>query len=550
MADCSDDLRDELENQYCPPVDSALFAAIVTDFDLGNPHQVRSLRETLDSIKELAMQQENLPFDPSGTANHHLDVADLGANSSARTSSPGQDTLPTNTDSTSQASHLLADENNTKGSNLQNPSRTAYTVAADGSIQLVGGSDEDKVNMLVEMFPDLSSFNIEQSLKKSGGDIDKSMDILLNLSFFDQAQTDEDCVVIPKGLDGFLDGNPDIGRQKGRKKKRNKNHKVAFGPASSSEDAPVTNLWETGKTDVEFICSRTPDLSRHRVASAYTANNRSLSATIKALAVEDAPKDVGEIEDDPVVQSQMIELAGDYPNLPQTTLVGLLRITRNMISAANELAAEMIRHPSAVSVSELVKITVPKLNLDDEAAVVDTRGRAKENVRSTLDYEDEQVVANTYFAARSVANMQAAQAARKAKSDPLYGGASQYYREVAQQQRELAMQHLSAASERLVDRQSSNGDLDLHGCQVPHAIRISRERVDAWWDGLGDTKYVRGGGKHVHGGFKIITGVGLHSRDGTSRLGPAVSKALISDGWRVEIGRGFLTVIGVDRRWK
>jgi hypothetical protein len=33
-----------------------------------------------------------------------------------------------------------------------------------------------------------------------------------------------------------------------------------------------------------------------------------------------------------------------------------------------------------------------------------------------------------------------------------------------------------------------------------------------------------------------------------SRLGPAVSKALISDGWRVEIGRGFVTVVGAARR--
>lgn len=535
----------ELEKEYCPPVDSALFAAITTDFDLTNPDEVKSLRETLDSIKELAIQQEGLPFDPSGTANDHLDVADTGASSSAT----GQGTLLTHSDGTSQESHFFLDGSDTRSSKSQTTCHSTYTIAADGSVQLIGGSDQDKVNLLLDMFPDISPFNVEQSLKKSNGDIDKSMDILLNLSFFDQAKTDEDQVVIPKGLDGFMAEIPDIGRQKGRKKKRNKNNKVSFVPTLPTDDPPATNKWETGQADVEFICSRTPDLPRHKVASAYTANNRSLSATIKALALAHAVDDISEAELAPVLQSQLDELVGDYPNVSQATLVGLLRITRNMISAANELAAEMIHQPSDISVSDLIKITAPKLNLDDEADDVHTPSpQNKENFRSALDYKSEQAAANVYFAAKSTANMQAAQAARKAKSDPLYGGASHYYREVAQQNRELAMRHLSAASERLVDSQSSNGDVDLHGCQVPQAIRIARERAEAWWDGLGDTKHVRGGGKHVHGGFKIITGVGLHSRDGKSRLGPAVSKALISDGWRVEVGRGFVTVVGVARR--
>lgn len=503
---------------------------------------------TLDSIRDLAVQQEDLPFDPSGTANDPLDVVDTGA-SSARPSSAGQETLPTHTDSTSQESCHFLDKSDTRSSRSQTASHSTYTIAADGSVQLVGGSDQEKVDVLLKMFPDISPFNVEQSLKKSNGDMDKSIDTLLNLTFFDQTKNDEDYVAIPKGLEGFMDEVPDIGRQKGRKKKRNKNNKVSFSPTSPNDEVPATNKWETGKTDVDFICSRTPGLPHHKVASAYNANNRSLSATIRALADAHTVKDISEIDDDPVMQSQLNELVGDYSNVSQTTLVGLLQITQNMMSAATELAAEMIRQPTAISVSELIKITAPKLNLDDEEDVADTQSRpGKENLHSTLDYASSQAAADAAFAAKSLANAQAAQAARKAKSDPLYGGVSQYYREVAQKNRELAMRHLSAASERLVDEQSTNGDVDLHGCQVSQAVRIARERVAAWWDALGDTKYVRGGGKHAHGGFKIITGVGLHSRDGKSRLGPAVSKALISDGWRVEIGRGFVTVVGATRR--
>lgn len=49
---------------------STLFAAMTTNFDLMNPDKVKSLRETLESIKEvkeLAIQQESYLFNPSGS---------------------------------------------------------------------------------------------------------------------------------------------------------------------------------------------------------------------------------------------------------------------------------------------------------------------------------------------------------------------------------------------------------------------------------------------------------------------------------------------------
>ncbi|EPS33984.1 hypothetical protein PDE_08946 [Penicillium oxalicum 114-2] len=536
---------DKLEQEYCPPVDSALLAALALDFDLDNPDDVKALRETLDSIKESALQEESLAFDPSGTANDHLDFPDT-----VGTSSAGHDSFPTHTPSTSQESQNPLDGSESRSSKSRDVSQPMYTLAADGSLQFVGGTGEGKVSLLQEMFPDISKFNIEQGLKKSNGDVDKAMDMLLNLSFFYQGHLDDSGVAIPKGLDGFMDETPDIGRQKPRKKKNKKKSKVLFdSDAASGENELAPNHWQKSKDDVDFIHSRTPDLPRSTVASTYTQNNRSLPATIKSLADAHSVADINEIREDSVVQSQLDELASDFPNVAQPTLVGLLRITRNIFSAANELATEMIRQKPAFSVSDLIKITAPKLNLEDEEdepTVAPTRPAG--GSQGAGDYDREQAAASAYFTAKSVANAQAAQAARKAKSDPLYGGASHYYREVAQRNRELAMQHLAAASERLVDMQSSQGDLDLHGCQVAQAVRISRERVEAWWDGLGDTKHIRGGGRHAHNGFKIITGVGLHSHDGKSRLGPAVSKALMSDGWRVEIGRGFVTVIGAARR--
>lgn len=507
----------------------------------------------MDAIRESALEQEGLPFDPSGTATSALVDDNCGGSQPPLATSPnsspnGDDTTQTRTNTTGMTSPLLSSNGGSHAARSKENSRAAYTVTSDGSVEFSGATSDENVNVLREMFPNVSRLDIEQNLKKSGGDPTKTMDVLLNLAFFDETQATQgdDHITVPKSIDGFLFENGDIGRHKGRKKKQ-KSQKLNLGAKGPWTDAPAPNKWENGRADIAYICSRTPDLSEPKVASIYHANGMKLSAAIRAIAAANAPKHVSEIDDDPVMLTQMAELSGSFPHLSATTLVGLLRVTNNMPSAANDLATVMSRQSSLSDVVDAIKFTAAPLDLDDDEHTSGRRSRREETTVNGLDYEEAHAAAEAHFAAGSAAYQQAAQAARRAKSNPLYGGASAYYREMGQEYRARAMQQLGVASDRLVDRQSTNCDLDLHGVTVPNAIRIARERVSAWWNSLGDTKYVRGGGKHVHGGFKIVTGIGNHSHDGTSRLGPAVSRMLMQEGWRVEIDRGFLTVTGVAR---
>ncbi|KAJ5899558.1 hypothetical protein N7495_004302 [Penicillium taxi] len=536
MENSSNNLWAELEKAYCPPVDSALFAAVASDFDLSDPESVKQFREVLDSIKGLAVQQENLPFDPSGTANNNVaDEGDFGEMLS--------DGIPTQTDMTSTPS-LLISESGGNSSRDGSKSRFTYTVMADGSLELIGATYDDKVDSLLQMFPSVSRLNVEQTLKKSNLDIDKSMDILLNLAFFDESQkAEDDCqIFMPKGIDGFVETNG-TGRA-ARKKKRKKGYKPPLQGASP-DDIPIFNKWETGKADIEFICSRAPNLLQEKVKSAYHANGMFLPATIRAMALANVPKEPHDLDEDSVMSTQLAELSQKYPSISTTTLVGLLAITDNMISATEDLAAVMVQQPQS-SLNDIIKFTAAPIELGNEEET--STHQSHQNEAFGVNYEQARATADAHFAAGLAAYQQAGQAARRAKSNHLYSGAAAVYRQRGQEYRELGMKHLSIASDRLVDGQSSNCDLDLHGVTVANATRITRDRVDAWWDGLGDTKHVRGGGKHVHGGFKIVTGVGNHSHDGTSRLGPAVSKMLMQEGWRVEVNRGFLLVLGKARR--
>ena len=83
----------------------------------------------------------------------------------------------------------------------------------------------------------------------------------------------------------------------------------------------------------------------------------------------------------------------------------------------------------------------------------------------------------------------------------------------------------------------------MHGVDVLNGVRIARERTQGWWEALGESKVNgRVGAGDRSTGFNVIVGKGTHSEGGKGKLGPAVSKALRSDGWKIE-GAGAVIVV-------
>ncbi|KAL1985974.1 hypothetical protein VTN96DRAFT_7109 [Rasamsonia emersonii] len=563
MADRTDGFLHDLEKQYCPPLDPALFSAIVSDFDLADPENVKQLHDTLDALKVTAEEQQDLPFDPSGTGG--LGVAGvLDPDGISEPSTSRNDTLGSReTDITSLKSDLsslgIEQKDTKKGTNNDRRSsphgQASYIVGSNGSLSLTGMTVEEKTAYLTEMFPSVDAFTIKHTLTKCDNDVDRSMDVLLNLAFFEeQGPTDDGLKVsIPKGIDGFAEGSSGVnGKKKGKNRKTKVNNALTSPSspdsvvASPQSETVVANKWDAGKKDVEFICSRTfPVLQKETVASAYHSNGASLSATIHFLATSHAPKDDASRSDDPVTVAQVAELAQEFPTIPATTLEGLLKITRNSISAANELAAAMTVQPSAPQLSDLIRINAPSPVTEQQEKSVTVKPPASPRIAS--DYDSAQSAARAHLTAGADAFAKASAAYRRSKSDRLMGGAAAYYSAVGRDHIEKAKREASAAADALVDSQSTSDVLDLHGVSVQDAVRIASARVSQWWDSLGDSKYGPGGGAARYP-YRIVTGVGRHSRDGTSRLGPAVGKMLAREGWRVEVGEGVLTVTGMVRR--
>lgn len=138
---------------------------------------------------------------------------------------------------------------------------------------------------------------------------------------------------------------------------------------------------------------------------------------------------------------------------------------------------------------------------------------------------------------------------RKSRSDRLMGGAASYYSQLGREHASATRRYMSSAADSLVDSSSSASQIDLHGVTVQDAVRISRTRAAQWWAALAEDKINgRVGAQRRADGFKIITGKGTHSEGGRGKLGPAVSQALIADGWRIEQDSGAVTVKGKSRK--
>ncbi|KAK2761738.1 hypothetical protein FQN54_001566 [Arachnomyces sp. PD_36] len=564
MDDAGQGLVDDLEKKYCPPLDPALFTAIVSDYDLSDSDNIQQLRDTLDQLKVSAAEQEHLIFDPSATSGGTNQLSDGDFASDPSPSQNGtQQSLETDiTSLESNLSSLDLDYNEGEwrdsgpGTGLERTlGQSSPNKAHMRGLERM--TAQDKITYLKEMFSSVDHYTITHTLRKCGEDVDRSMDVLLNIAFFENqnGEDKDEKVSIPRGVEGFTasSSNAGRGRRKG-KNKRNTSQQQRLRPLNSSRSSSQSdgvgseNKWEKGKKDVDYICSRT-SLSAKVVSSTYHLNGASLPATIHSFASSEAEKVSDDMLAQPVMVTQIAELSQDFNTIPPTKLAGLLILSRNSISAAKELAEVMVSNPVLLSPNIVPANTRPN------PQAIDTPIRRTPNSISTptptrsrtMDYSTARNIADSHMLAGQSAFTKASAAYRRGKSDHLMGGAAGYYSALGREHLETAKRESAMAADILVNSQSTSRQLDLHGVSVQDAVRIASAKVSEWWESLGDSKYVLGGANTAREGYHIITGVGRHSRDGTSRLGPAVARMLAREGWKVEVGRGNLSVTGLAR---
>jgi hypothetical protein len=552
-----DDPLAKLEAEYCPPLDSALLSAIVSDYDLASEEGLATARATLDLLKESALIEEAADFDPSGTG---------GYNQPESGRSPGHEETGTETGaSQSHETDATSLSNGLSSLDLEEKGKIASQIGAQdvGKAEDLDALDEDvKVMLLRELFGEhATKYSIQHTLRKCNGKWNAAMEELLNHVYFGEAEDSEDGGKLrTKGIDGFSEDNVvKRGRKtkaKGQKLRAMEERRAASLPTSPEDSqGPAANKWQTAKEDVNFIAIHT-NLEVSVVKSTYNEQGAKVPQTINALIKQTMEETKKVVTDDETVQNNARELGRDFPSIAPNYLAALIRLTYPSTSSAHELAKALVARPkepaSAGGIQVVPMYARPTIaDIDPESSPRKARSANTSHPSSLASPEDPTVAlrGNAYAAARAQAFAQASAAHRRAGSDRLMGGAAAYYSQLGRDLSAMAFGASADAADSLAARQSSATQLDLHGIDVLNGVRIAQERVEAWWSGLGESRVNgRTGADDRGAGFRIVVGAGTHSVGGKGKLGPAVSKALKSEGWRVEPAGAVIVVKGKQRR--
>ncbi|KAF2848629.1 hypothetical protein T440DRAFT_428244 [Plenodomus tracheiphilus IPT5] len=532
-----EDLR-ILEQEYCPPIDPSLISAIYSDY-VGQEDAISSVRALLSSLKDSAAEEQLTDFEPSGFGGF---VQESPGKRS--TDAESADTWATQTVSTDH-SNLSSDF-----SALSVSGRSEGSSSGGYFKETEHFDVQTKELLLAETFPNLRLDFVTRTLKKCNNDYDKATDELLNHVYFEEARaTPSEDGPIAKGIDAFSEDHhvPHRGK-KGKAKKQKKVNLADFDSVCSSEsDRPPANRWLNTQRDVDFITSRT-DVPVHMASSLYHQHGASLSATILDIVRRNIKAHENETEPDPALVQDATALLADFPTIDVKHALALVRLTTPSTTRAYELGKALAQQPASETGGKggiKLDFRYTPFNLSDPT-LESTTSKLPALAPSARPRD-----AASTARARSEAFQQASAAFRKGRSTPLMRAAAGYY---AQEGRDLSanLRAMSAAeADTFVMSQSGPSYLDLHGVTVADATRIAKQRTQVWWNGLGEQKIPEWSGAGRRGGgeaFRIITGLGRHSEGGRGKLGPAVAKTLVNEGWKVVIEPGELFVTGLARR--
>lgn len=529
-----------------PPLDPALLSAILSDFDLSSEHNVEQAKCTLDPLKESALIEEEAGFDAAGT----------GAQDEGLVHGTQADSYPGTSVSLSQETDLTSLTNGLSsldvGQQLDDGTRTPGSISAAEDIEKL---DEDKkIQLLLDVTHErVSRYSAQHTLRKCNGKWHIALDEILNHVFFDESGlSDDGSKVSAKGIDAFSEENVARRGRKGKSKAKNlrkmderRSSSLPVSPIDAT--APATNKWQTSSQDIDFIACRT-NMATSSVASVYYANGTSLPKTIGAILKSSVQNDSP--SDDPIIAVNAHDLGQEFPTIDAAYVSALVRLTHPSTAAAHELAKALTTKPQIKGGIQVIPSYKPLRDQDDELSweTVANKARHPKAPSSSSEVVDATSQASAYAAARRMALSQAYAAHRKAKTDKLMGGAAAYYGQVSRENAAMFSQASAAVADQTAQAQSTAGELDLHGIDVLNAVRIAQERVEQWWEDLGEHRANgRLGAGQRQAGYRIVVGRGTHSEGGRSKLGPAVTKMLKNDGWKIEPAGAVIVVKGRSR---
>ncbi|TGJ88177.1 hypothetical protein E0Z10_g572 [Xylaria hypoxylon] len=546
-----EDPTGKLIDELCSVLDQATILSISSDYDLSKPGEFAAAREVLLAISKDVAEEEATGFNPSGFGGDDftgLSLPNEGIGSEGMPGTEGDlksnDGLTTTTETSHSHSRGALSSSSSQTSAREMPGIIHVSILDDLT-------NEEKVRQLAAMFVSLKHIDVKLALQKAKGDADLAIDELLNLQLLEQMGQR------PKGVDGFYISDDDVPKvNKKERRKKNKASKLAAlrrsDVAVAAEEPPQDG---TPDNDSISFISDTFALPLDEAADIYRRNRRSLGAAI--IATLDAYVSLGLPSFcNPNQLRQIDEQQKRISWIPQPYFGPIFDTTTTSQTAINviDVLANHFEKPAYikydVSYSVVASSLEPTSELPIETSPMaswqdirpsNTKSRLVQQLRkdrTTLQAASSRKAAVAASVKHSYAS--ASSAYKRGKSDPLMRQAAGFYADRGRSEAATQRQLTSVEAELLVDQQSTGDTIDLHGVSVQDGVDISIDRVWNWWNALGENK-VR---KARDDGLKVVTGLGRHSSDGKSRLRINVFKALVADGWKVQVLTGAYLVTG------
>lgn len=225
--------------------------------------------------------------------------------------------------------------------------------------------------------------------------------------------------------------------------------------------------------------------------------------------------------------------------------------TTTTLQAAIDVIDTLANHfkkPAYLKHNVPYSVVASDLELDSEMTLSSAKPRAGQRLRPLPATLQEASATKATLAASTKHSFASASSAfRKGRTDPLMRQAASFFADRARSEAASHRELISMEAEFLVDQQSTGDTIDLHGVSVSDGVKIALDRVWRWWNALAPAEMPRRAGKAAHDGLKVVTGVGRHNVNGKSRLRINVCKALVEDGWKIEVLTGAFLVTGRGR---
>ncbi|KAI1129356.1 hypothetical protein F5Y10DRAFT_238420 [Nemania abortiva] len=542
MEDPTGKLVDELRSL----LDETTILSISSDYDLHNPQEFAAAREVLLAISMDVVAEEATGFNPSGFGGNDLaslSLSDEGAGSETMRAIEGDlrgsDGLTNTTEGSRSQSRSVLSGASSKTSVPEIPGIVHVST-------LDNLTTEEKESRLAAMFVCLKPIDIKLTLQKTKGDADLAMDELLNLQLLEQTGQR------PKGVDGFYVSDDDAPKvkKKGRKKMKRALKVVNASRVATPRSPDIVSTPEEPSRDevinndnIDFISDRFA-LPISEAKDIYRRNKLSLGAAI--LAILDNYTALGlQCRSSSDQLRQIEEQEKRVPWIPHDYFIPIFNTTPTSQAAIDvtNVLADYFKRPTYLKHSVAYSIVASELDPDLDPAS-STNSRAGQRSRTApITLQEARAVKATIAASTKHSFASASSAFRKGRSNPLMRQAATFYAERARAEAANHREAISTEAELLVDQQSTADTVDLHGVSVNDGVQIAIDRVWRWWNARGQEDRAR---RTVRSdaGLKVVTGLGRHNPDGKSRLRINVFKALVADGWKVEVLTGAYLVVG------